>query len=101
MYYQVLSKTIADGFPSLSPQLQVAALMVLDRPDDVALISVPGPHMSVMEALVALMLARGGCQALDATSESENQLRQSNPYWQSAQLPVERQSDGRWEGVRS
>ncbi len=55
----------------------------------------------MMEALVALMLARGGCQALDAISESENQLKQFNPYWQSAQHPVERQSDGRWEGVRS
>lgn len=101
MYYQALSKAIADGLPSLSPQLQMAARHVLDRPDDVALISVRGPRMSVMEALVALMLARGGCQALDATSESENQLKQFNPYWQSVQHPVERQSDGRWEGVRS
>ena len=47
MYYQALSKAIADGFPSLSPQLQVAALMVLDRPDDVTLISVRGLAISV------------------------------------------------------
>ena len=40
MYYQALSKAIADGLPSLSPQLQMAARHVLDRPDDVALISV-------------------------------------------------------------
>ena len=57
--------------------------------------------MFVMEALVALMLPRGGCQALDASSESENQLTQFNPYWQSVQHPVERQSEGRWEGVLS
>jgi len=54
-----------------------------------------------MEALVALMLARGGYQALDAISESENQLKQFNPYRQSVQHLVERQSDGRCEGVRS
>ena len=54
-----------------------------------------------MEALVALMLARGGCQALDTISENENRLKQFNLYWQSAQHPVERQSDVRWEGVRS
>ena len=57
--------------------------------------------MSVMEALVALIIARGGCQALDATAESEIQLKHFNPYWQSAQYPVEHQSDGRWEGVWS
>ena len=58
MYYQALSKAIADGLPSLSPHLQMAARHVLDRPDDVVLISVPGPRMSVMEALVALMLGK-------------------------------------------
>ena len=42
MYYQALSKAIADGFPSLSPQLQVAEHHALDRPGDVALISVGG-----------------------------------------------------------
>ena len=42
MYYQALSKAIADGFPSLSSQLQLAARRGLDRPDGVALITVRG-----------------------------------------------------------
>ena len=54
-----------------------------------------------METLVALMLARGGVQALDATYEGEYQLKQFNPYWQSVLHPVERLSDGRWESVLS
>jgi len=40
MYYQALSKAIADGFPSLSPRLQVEEHHGLDRPGDAALISV-------------------------------------------------------------
>ena len=47
MYYQALSKATADGLPSLSPQLQVPALMVLDRPGDVVLISVRGLAISL------------------------------------------------------
>jgi DNA-binding MurR/RpiR family transcriptional regulator len=42
MDYAKLSKALADGFPSLSPQLQLAARHVLDRPDDVALMSMRG-----------------------------------------------------------
>jgi DNA-binding MurR/RpiR family transcriptional regulator len=42
MDYTALSKAIADGYPSLSPQLQLAARYVLDRPDDVALMSMRG-----------------------------------------------------------
>ncbi len=42
MDYAALSKAIADGFPGLSPQLQLAARHVLDRPDDVALLSMRG-----------------------------------------------------------
>lgn len=42
MDYATLSKALADGFPSLSPQLQLAARHVLDRPDDVALMSMRG-----------------------------------------------------------
>jgi DNA-binding MurR/RpiR family transcriptional regulator len=39
MDFDDLSKQIANSFPALSPQLQVAARYVLDRPDDVALMS--------------------------------------------------------------
>lgn len=39
MDHKKLSARIADGFASLSPQLQRAARYVLDRPDDVALMS--------------------------------------------------------------
>lgn len=42
MDYAALSKAIADDFPGLSPQLQLAARHVLDRPDDVALLSMRG-----------------------------------------------------------
>ncbi len=42
MDYSALSQAIADGFPGLSPQLQRAARHVLDRPDDVALMSMRG-----------------------------------------------------------
>lgn len=39
MDYETLSRKIAGNFSSLSPQLQKAARYVLDRPDDVALVS--------------------------------------------------------------
>lgn len=39
MEYADLSKAIADKYPMLSPRLQVAARYVLDRPDDVALMT--------------------------------------------------------------
>ena len=42
MDYAALSKAIADDFPHLSPRLQEAARHVLDRPDDVALMSMRG-----------------------------------------------------------
>jgi len=42
MDYAELSEALAEGFPSLSPQLQLAARHVLDRPDDVALMSMRG-----------------------------------------------------------
>lgn len=42
MDHQALASRIADAFPSLSPQLQQAARHVLDRPDDVALMSMRG-----------------------------------------------------------
>ena len=42
MDYTGLAKNIADKFPQLSPQLQLAARHVLDRPDDVALMSMRG-----------------------------------------------------------
>lgn len=42
MDYSGLAKNIADKFPQLSPQLQLAARHVLDRPDDVALMSMRG-----------------------------------------------------------
>jgi len=55
--YKALSKRIADQFPRLSPQLQRAARYVLDRPDDVALMSMrslaasAGVHPSTMVRL--------------------------------------------------
>ncbi len=42
MDFATLSKRIAETFPRLSPQLQRAARHVLDRPDDVALMSMRG-----------------------------------------------------------
>lgn len=42
MDYAALSKAIADDFPRLSPRLREAARHVLDRPDDVALLSMRG-----------------------------------------------------------
>jgi DNA-binding MurR/RpiR family transcriptional regulator len=42
MDFAALSKRIADDFSHLSPQLQRAARHVLDRPDDVALMSMRG-----------------------------------------------------------
>ena len=39
MDYRALTKRITDAFPDLSPQLQQAARHVVDRPDDVALLS--------------------------------------------------------------
>lgn len=58
MEFSDLSTLIADRFPRLSPQLQVAARHVLDRPDDVALKSMrtvaadAGVHPSTMTRLV-------------------------------------------------
>jgi DNA-binding MurR/RpiR family transcriptional regulator len=40
--FSALGKLMTDAFPSLSPQLQIAARHVLDRPDDVALMSMRG-----------------------------------------------------------
>lgn len=57
MDFAALSKRIADGFSHLSPQLQRAARHVLDRPDDVALMSMrrlaqsAGVHPSTMVRL--------------------------------------------------
>ncbi len=57
MDFTALSKHIADKFPQLSPQLQRAARHVLDRPDDVALLSMrrlatsAGVHPSTMVRL--------------------------------------------------
>ena len=57
MDYTALSKRVADAFPRLSPQLQRAARHVLDRPDDVALMSMrklaagAGVHPSTMVRL--------------------------------------------------
>jgi len=51
------SKRIADAFPELSPQLQIAARHILDRPDDAALMSMrslavkAGVHPSTMVRL--------------------------------------------------
>ena len=60
MCYQVLSKAIADGFLSLSLQLQLAACHVLDRPDDVALISVRdlAPNAGVYPTTIARLARR-------------------------------------------
>ena len=62
MYYQALSNAIADGLPSLSPQLQVAARHVLDRPDYVALISVRGlaPNAGDHPTIMARLARRFG-----------------------------------------
>ena len=62
MYYQAHSKAMADGFPSLSPQLQVAARHVLDRPDDVGLISVRGlaPNAGDHPTIMARLARRFG-----------------------------------------
>ncbi len=57
MDFAKFSKQIADSFPGLSPQLQIAARYVLDRPDDVALMSMrslaadAGVHPSTMVRL--------------------------------------------------
>ncbi|MBT3238575.1 MAG: MurR/RpiR family transcriptional regulator [Rhodospirillaceae bacterium] len=57
MEFATFTKRIADAFPDLSPQLQVAARHVLDRPDDVALMSMralaasAGIHPSTMVRL--------------------------------------------------
>ena len=57
MDFAALSKNIAEKFPRLSPQLQRAARHVLDRPDDVALMSMrrlatsAGVHPSTMVRL--------------------------------------------------
>ena len=57
MDFAALSKNIAEKFPRLSPQLQLAARHVLDRPDDVALMSMrrlatsAGVHPSTMVRL--------------------------------------------------
>lgn len=57
MDFAALNQRIADQFPSLSPQLQQAARHVVDRPDDVALMSMrrlaveAGVHPSTMVRL--------------------------------------------------
>lgn len=57
MEYASLAKRIAETFPKLSPQLQRAARHLLDRPDDVALLSMrriaasAGVHPSTMVRL--------------------------------------------------
>ncbi|MDP6573348.1 MAG: MurR/RpiR family transcriptional regulator [Rhodospirillales bacterium] len=79
MDFATLSKRIAETFPRLSPQLQRAARHVLDRPDDVALMSMrglaarAGVHPSTM-----VRLAR----AFDFTSY--NQLRE--PFQQHLRI---------------
>jgi len=58
MEFSEISKIIVDRFPRLSPQLQLAARFVMDRPDDVALKSMrtvaadAGVHPSTMTRLV-------------------------------------------------
>ena len=57
MNFAKFNKKIADAYPALSPQLQIAAKHVLDRPDDVALMSMrslaahAGVHPSTMVRL--------------------------------------------------
>lgn len=57
MDFAKINKMIEDAFPALSPQLQIAAKHVLDRPDDVALMSMrslashAGVHPSTMVRL--------------------------------------------------
>jgi len=42
------------------------------------------PAVAVIEALIAVMVAEGGKQALNAIYESEQQLQDFDAYWQSA-----------------
>jgi len=42
MDYAEFAQNLAERYPSLSPQLRLAARHVLDRPDDVALMSMRG-----------------------------------------------------------
>ena len=61
MDFQTLNQRMADAFSAMSPQLQRAARHVLDRPDDVALMSmrslasVAGVHPSTMVRLARAM----------------------------------------------
>ena len=65
MDFSELSKSIVDQFPRLSPQLQVAARHVLDRPDDVALKSMrtlaadAGVHPTTMTRLARALAFDG------------------------------------------
>lgn len=78
MDFADFSKKIADSFPSLSPQLQIAARHVLDRPDDVALMSMrslaanAGVHPSTM---VRLAKSFGYDSYQDFRSPFQNRLR--------------------------
>ncbi|MBL6933694.1 MAG: MurR/RpiR family transcriptional regulator [Rhodospirillales bacterium] len=78
MEFADFSKKIADSFPGLSPQLQVAARHVLDRPDDVALMSMrklaasAGVHPSTM---VRLAKSYGFDSYQDFRSPFQHRLR--------------------------
>lgn len=73
MDFTALNRRIADSFPRLSPQPRRAARHVLDRPDDVALMSMRRQAASA-GVLVVLMVAQGGEQALSSIEESEDPL---------------------------
>ena len=44
------------------------------------------PALAVVEALIAVMVAEGGDEALNAILESERQLQDFDAYWQSAKV---------------
>lgn len=79
----------------VSPLARSADKVLLIENESPSFFHSVAPAMSAMEALVALMVAQGGAEALDAISESEAQLNQFDAYWHAAHQPRDRAPGGK------
>jgi DNA-binding MurR/RpiR family transcriptional regulator len=98
MDHKTLSKKIADGFAGLSAQLQRAARYVLDRPDDVALMSMrrlaekAGVHPSSMVRL-AQAFGFDGYQEFRQVFQNRLRVRPRNYVRRARDLQSRRGAD--------
>ena len=77
----------------VSPLAALTPHLLLVGTDGPALFKSIVPAIAVAQTLVAQMLAQGGQSALNAVTESEQQLDRFETYWPVGKLPVPRVSE--------